>query len=33
MESHKITCLVVTDGQEHVEGVVHIHNLWTTQMF
>ena len=33
MESNKITCLVVADGQEHVEGVVHIHNLWTTQMF
>ena len=33
MESYKITCLVVTDGQEHVEGIVHIHNLWTTQMF
>ena len=33
MESYKITCLVVADGQEHVEGIVHIHNLWTTQMF
>ena len=33
MESYKITCLVVADGQKHVEGIVHIHNLWTTQMF
>ena len=33
MESYKITCLVVADGQEHVEGIVHIHNLWATQMF
>ena len=32
MESYKITSLVVADRQEHVEGIVHIHNLWTTQM-
>ena len=33
MESFKITCLVVTDEEKHVKGIVHIHNLWTTQMF
>ena len=33
MEMHKITSVVVVDGQGVVEGVVHLHDLWRTQMF
>ena len=33
MESRKITALPVVDPQGRVEGVVHIHDLWTTEMF
>jgi hypothetical protein len=33
MEERKITSLVVTDGADTIEGVVHLHDLWRTQMF
>lgn len=33
MEERKITSLVVTDEQGRVEGVVHLHDLWGTEMF
>jgi arabinose-5-phosphate isomerase len=33
METHKITSVVVTDDSGTVEGVVHLHDLWRTQMF
>jgi arabinose-5-phosphate isomerase len=33
MEARKITSLLVVDGEGRLEGVVHIHDLWTTQMF
>lgn len=33
METHKITSIVVVDGAGAVEGVVHLHDLWRTQMF
>lgn len=33
MEAHKITSVVVVDGDRRVEGVVHLHDLWRTQMF
>jgi arabinose-5-phosphate isomerase len=33
METHKITSIVVTDDSGVVEGVVHLHDLWRTQMF
>ena len=33
METHKITSIVVVDGGHLVEGVVHLHDLWRTQMF
>ena len=33
METHKITSVVVTDAESRVEGVVHLHDLWRTQMF
>jgi arabinose-5-phosphate isomerase len=32
METHKITSVVVTDDRGIVEGVVHLHDLWRTQM-
>ena len=33
METHKITAVVVVDAERFVEGVVHLHDLWRTQMF
>src|SRR5215207_10214882 len=33
METHKITSVVVVDMDRRVEGVVHLHDLWRTQMF
>lgn len=33
METHKITSIVVADPRGSVEGVVHLHDLWRTQMF
>ncbi|HEX7484763.1 MAG TPA: KpsF/GutQ family sugar-phosphate isomerase [Vicinamibacterales bacterium] len=33
MERRKITSLVVVSPDERVEGVVHIHDLWRTEMF
>jgi arabinose-5-phosphate isomerase len=32
METHKITAVVVVDARDGVEGVVHLHDLWRTQM-
>jgi arabinose-5-phosphate isomerase len=32
METHKITSVVVLDDERRVEGVVHLHDLWRTQM-
>jgi arabinose-5-phosphate isomerase len=32
METHKITSVVVVDDAGKVEGVVHLHDLWRTQM-
>jgi arabinose-5-phosphate isomerase len=32
MEERKITSIVVVDAQHIVEGVVHLHDLWRTQM-
>jgi arabinose-5-phosphate isomerase len=32
METHKITSVVVVDHRRAVEGVVHLHDLWRTQM-
>ena len=32
METRKITSVVVVDGGGRVEGVVHLHDLWRTQM-
>jgi arabinose-5-phosphate isomerase len=33
MEDKKITAVLVVDGQRRLEGVVHIHDLWTLQLF
>jgi len=32
MESRKITSIVVVDASRRVEGVVHLHDLWRTEM-
>ena len=32
MEARKITSVVVVDDDRRVEGVVHLHDLWRTQM-
>ena len=32
METHKITSVVVVDADRNLEGVVHFHDLWRTQM-
>ena len=32
MEERKITSVVVVDSHNIVEGVVHLHDLWHTQM-
>jgi arabinose-5-phosphate isomerase len=33
MEERKITSILVVDADHRVEGVVHLHDLWTTQLF
>ena len=32
LEQRKITCVVVVDEGQQVQGVVHLHDLWRTQM-
>ncbi len=32
METNKITALVVVDAERRVEGVIHLHDLWKTEM-
>lgn len=32
LETKKITSLVVIDGRRRVEGVLHVHDLWRTQL-
>src|SRR6266568_2677931 len=32
MEGRKITALLVTDAEGRVEGVIHLHDLWKTEM-
>ena len=33
LESRKITSLVVVSAERRIEGVLHIHDLWRTQLF
>jgi arabinose-5-phosphate isomerase len=32
MEERKITSLVVVDGEKRLQGIVHLHDLWGTEM-
>jgi len=32
MEQRKITSLVVVNGTGEIEGIIHLHDLWGTQM-
>jgi len=32
LEQRKITCVVVVDEGQQVQGVVHLHDLWRTEM-
>jgi arabinose-5-phosphate isomerase len=32
LEQRKITALLVTDARGRVEGVLHLHDLWKTEM-
>jgi arabinose-5-phosphate isomerase len=32
MERRKITSIVVVDAERRLEGVVHLHDLWPTEM-
>jgi arabinose-5-phosphate isomerase len=32
MEQRKITSLAVVDGRGHLQGIVHLHDLWGTEM-
>lgn len=32
MEEHRITSVVVADSDHHVEGIVHLHDLWKTEL-
>jgi arabinose-5-phosphate isomerase len=32
LEQRKITSIIVIDGDRRVEGVVHLHDLWRTEM-
>jgi len=32
MEEKKITSLMVVDGADSLEGIVHLHDLWTTEL-
>ena len=33
LEQRKITSIVVVDDDRRVQGVVHLHDLWRTQLF
>ncbi len=33
MEQRKITSVVVVDADQHVQGVLHLHDLWTLELF
>ncbi|HMD20102.1 MAG TPA: CBS domain-containing protein, partial [Alloacidobacterium sp.] len=32
MEEKKITSLVVIDSEQKIQGVVHLHDLWETEL-
>jgi arabinose-5-phosphate isomerase len=33
MEERKITSVPIVDASRHVLGVIHLHDLWRTQLF
>ena len=33
MESRRITSLIVIDDDHHLLGMVHLHDLWRTELF
>ena len=33
MEQRKITAVVVLDDERHALGVLHLHDLWTLELF
>jgi arabinose-5-phosphate isomerase len=33
MEQRKITSLFIADGEGHVEGIIHLHDLWGLELF
>jgi arabinose-5-phosphate isomerase len=33
MEENKITSLIIKDEQGKIEGIIHLHDLWRTEMF
>jgi len=33
MEARRITAVVVTGADGRIEGVLHLHDLWRTQLF
>ena len=33
MEDRKITALIVKNARGKVEGIIHLHDLWRTEMF
>jgi len=33
MEDHKITSLIIVNREEEPEGIIHLHDLWGTEMF
>jgi len=32
MEEKKITSLAVVDGDRRLQGIIHLHDLWGTEM-
>ena len=33
LESHRITSLMVVDGSGRIIGIIHLHDLWGTELF
>lgn len=33
MEENKITSLIIKNDEEKIEGIIHLHDLWRTEMF
>jgi len=33
MESNKVTSLVIKNNEDKIEGIIHLHDLWRTEMF